>query len=298
MADKHKNKYKNCKIIINDESKKNDKETLNILKELQMICFEKPVFERIGVKSHNAFAMIMNGYNKKKLVIKVPRRNDGTVDSLMYEYLVGEVIRQVVYPLCPNFNKIYGYLKNDDNEYLLIERILPGTSFREYFDILKTDRSKDNIMISLVLQVLYAIALAQERVEFTHYDLHFGNIVIKHDPSITFIQYTINNQTYTVPVYDGMISVIIDYGRSHVKSEKTAQWLNKPTNFKRYNFLIKRAKVNIKKFNKFYDVRRFCGILNTRYYEDMKLNYNFYKNPLQAINEIKQYAYKIGLMSY
>lgn len=71
-----------------------------------------------------------------------------------------------------------------------------------------------NITLALAKQVMLAVCSAQEKVNFTHYDLHPGNIIVRECAQQT-LEYTIRGKKYTVPTY-GYIAVIIDFGLSYV----------------------------------------------------------------------------------
>ena len=228
-------------------------------------------FTQIGVDSHNAFALIVKGYRENRIVIKVPRRKNGTVDSLRYEYITGCHIRKTMCKLLPNFMKAYGYVHKYDDEYLILQRVLPGTSFRELIGPTgpkeyRTMRSP--ILQSLVLQTLCALQMAQGMIGFVHYDLHFGNVLVKHDTSVgSSITYTYfdrkkKKRTVLVPVYSGLVSVIIDYGRARTDESAKHLYANKQL-FRPYKFLLKakHRSVDIREFDSAVDTRRFCSIL-------------------------------------
>ena len=75
----------------------------------------------------------------------------------------------------------------------------------------KSIRCKE--LMSIVLQTLCSIQVAQNVVDFTHYDLHFGNIVIREDDnSPKEIKYTYHdrkNITYTVTMIIELLSLSI-----------------------------------------------------------------------------------------
>ena len=67
------------------------------------------------------------------------------------------------------------------------------------------------------LQVLYALDAAVKRIDFTHYDLHYENVLIRGIGEQTFsIPYSTERGGIEYLLTDG-ISTLIDYGFSHVK---------------------------------------------------------------------------------
>ena len=259
--------------------------TKKMLQDLHDIFLKgSKLIRNIGIESNNAFAMVVKGYEENKIVIKRPRRKDGTVDSLRYEYVVGCDVRNTVSKRCPNFLKIYGYLQRLRNEYLIIQRINPGKTLREIICYEKkyTDFN-DARLRSLVLQVLCSLQVAQNMVKFTHYDLHFGNVLVKEDRKKKHIKYRyrdMNGTEHTVscPVF-GEIAVIIDFGRSRTEESSKFLYAN-PEYFKPYEFLLKpkHNNLDIRKFNPVYDCKRFCSILS-------KYVPNFYFDPKMLIRE-------------
>jgi hypothetical protein len=71
---------------------------------------------------------------------------------------------------------------------------------------------------SIVLQVLNALWFGQKHAQFTHYDLHTGNILLKEVPQVKQAAlYVTDSSVSLVPVL-GQIPVIFDYGYSYVSA--------------------------------------------------------------------------------
>ena len=294
---------KNCEIFMcNMKEKIDGKNEEQLMKELEEI-FRKTTSvskKRIGDDSFNAFALILNGYHENRVVIKIPKKRDGSVDSLKYEYSMGCHLRKTLCKMLPNFMKVYGYIHKNDNEYLILQRIMPGKTLRELvkenpLPQFKSIRCKE--LMSIVLQTLCSIQVAQNVVDFTHYDLHFGNIVIREDDnSPKEIKYTYHDRknvthTVTVPIYDNRIAVIIDYGRTHtLKSPKC--FTKNPECFNLYKFLIDKKRmpniVDIRTFCSQYDTKRFCKILDSYINNQKDFNYEFYEDLSEPHDVIKR----------
>ena len=135
---------------------------------------------------------------------------------------------------CPHFCKSVGiiscdidpqYRKNDnpfetkvkypiEKNVLLMEHIKDGCRFYNY---IKSPLIKDNVIYSTIKQVLMGISLAQKKKEFSHYDLHSFNIMIKKcDKDIVFLYVLDENTQFIVPT-NGYYPVIIDFGFSYIK---------------------------------------------------------------------------------
>ena len=70
-----------------------------------------------------------------------------------------------------------------------------------------------NILYTIIKQLMLIILVAQEKLKFTHYDLHPGNVIVKKT-STKQMNYVVNGKTYTVNTY-GYLPVIIDFGLSY-----------------------------------------------------------------------------------
>ena len=74
------------------EMNQNEKDMMRELRDI----FERTTgkYTRIGIESANAYALIVKGYRENRIVIKIPRKKDGTDDSLKYEYIAECYIRK------------------------------------------------------------------------------------------------------------------------------------------------------------------------------------------------------------
>jgi len=101
----------------------------------------------------------------------------------------------------------------DDKEYLptsvlFLEYISPHS----FYDF--TKHADKALINSLILGILCGLSIAQKHSEFTHYDLHIDNILIKEcEPEAIFV-YKIEDEVFSIPTY-GFYPVIIDMGMSY-----------------------------------------------------------------------------------
>ena len=66
---------------------------------------------------------------------------------------------------------------------------------KKFFKYIKNDDTPTLHLLSIIKQSLLAIIIANHKVNFTHYDLHSDNILVKHcDPNSVFL-YIINNES-------------------------------------------------------------------------------------------------------
>jgi hypothetical protein len=135
---------------------------------------------------------------------------------------------------CPHFCQCIGKIKcildpkcrksgnpfNTESKYpiekdiLLLENIKNSNKFYNY---IRSEKINDNVIYSIIKQVLLAISIAQKQKKFTHYDLHSFNIMIKKCDKDTVFLYILDEENqYAVCTY-GYYPVIIDFGFSYIQ---------------------------------------------------------------------------------
>ena len=81
-------------------------------------------------------------------------------------------------------------------------------------DLIDEDVSEE-LLLSCIFQISFALTYLQKHYEFTHNDLHINNIMYS-DTETKYLYYKLNNIYYRVPTY-GKIFKIIDFGRAIFK---------------------------------------------------------------------------------
>lgn len=123
---------------------------------------------------------------------------------------------------CPNFIFTF-YHKSFENKFSTeVMEFVDGVTFFKFFHNLFFLNSKEKlqenwlIFLSIFLQILFALEIAQEQLFFTHYDLHLWNIIIEMQSNKKEFCYTIHNGNYyfTNITY---IPKIIDFEFSIIK---------------------------------------------------------------------------------
>ena len=105
-------------------------------------------------------------------------------------------------------NSRYPITKN-----VLLEEYIEGDKMYKH---IKYGTCSTQTIFSSVKQILSSIALAQQEVKFTHYDLHSDNIIMKPCAINDVMLYILNEtNAFVVPTL-GYMPVIIDYGFSYV----------------------------------------------------------------------------------
>lgn len=158
-------------------------------------------------------------------IIKTPKKIKD--DSLKHELAVAIVGTNSLRAHIPNFSYIYGGFKcaptfienkevtawcqNTDNlvNYILYENIQPSLLVDEY-----VRKCTPEDYLSMILQMIYALKLAHQLVDFTHYDLHGGNVLMRKLDKKYAIKY---ENGYIITKY---VATVIDYGFAHVSVGK------------------------------------------------------------------------------
>lgn len=161
--------------------------------------------------------------NKVRCVFKISKVDDNLVE---HEYQI-IVSLNTLASYCPHFHKCYGILPFESNVHfvshplkpkemhkcitrnmLLMQHIPSKYNLREFLD---DDKVTDEAIISIVKQVIMAIWMSH-KYEFTHYDLHSQNILIRNCNPNMFLLYIMDNKkNILIPTF-GNISNIIDFG--------------------------------------------------------------------------------------
>lgn len=128
---------------------------------------------------------------------------------LYTEYVVGETLNNIN---SPNLVKTLGYYEVENfklpwerratsptNHYLILEYI-KGITLKQYLE-----RSSIQEGLEILITLIDIIINIQSQIDFTHYDLHLGNILITDN----FARSKIFKKLIPVPI-------IIDFGQSHV----------------------------------------------------------------------------------
>lgn len=164
-------------------------------------------------------------------VIKVPQ-NPQTGD-LLHELFVGWQLNKLR-AYIPNFTYVFGGWKcappiigtnkdvsswcNNSNpsssvNYIAYENVAPSKSIRQYIK----DGCTFQQWLNKYMQVLYSLSEANKLFDYTHYDLHTENVLVRtiDSPLFSIPYQTEKGKTEYLATED--IATLIDYGFSHVK---------------------------------------------------------------------------------
>lgn len=155
-------------------------------------------------------------------IIKVSIRED-----LTHELSIGLNVTNHMRKYIPNFAYIYGGfncsfpMMSDDNVinfcsddsdkvvHVMYENIIPGTTVKDSIQTISVDD-----LYSAYTQAMLSILMANEHYNFTHYDLHYENVLLRDGGKNTFqIKYIYHGINFYVKA--SKIATIIDYGMSY-----------------------------------------------------------------------------------
>ena len=193
------------------------------------------------------FNKVLDKPGKQGIVGLFNVKNNNTEDKKQYIFKISQYINYLVYHeliimqglkeiniYCPHFCKGIGliksqvdakYKKDEDNPFIIrnkypIEKDILLCEYidksAKFYNYIRTDKVDENILYSIVKQVLLAIAIAQKEKRFTHYDLHSFNVMIKKcDKDLVFLYKLDDENQFCIPTL-GYYPVIIDFGFSYI----------------------------------------------------------------------------------
>ena len=109
----------------------------------------------------------------------------------------------------------------NNSSYLFSEHITPSMSL---YDFIGLTNMTPNVVVSVLLQLINALNVAYKLYDFTHYDLHTGNVLIREFSKPLVVPYfgTADSPPTQQDCFQArFVPYIIDYGYSHVKIQTT-----------------------------------------------------------------------------
>jgi len=97
---------------------------------------------------------------------------------------------------------------------MLFEQVEKATKF---YNLIRSPDVREEVLYSVVKQVLMAISIAQSKKRMAHYDLHSENVLVKKCHRDVVFLYVLDDESnqFAVPTY-GHYPVIIDFGFSYI----------------------------------------------------------------------------------
>lgn len=187
--------------------------------------------KRIGADSAEGLALLSNvGNASNAIIMKVPK--DPSNKGLVHELFVGTRSLNQLRQYIPNFAYVFGGftchrpwldINNKVNslctgdgadmaQYVLYENIQPSISLRDYIAKCRLPE-----FLNVYLQVIMALDLAYRQYGFTHYDLHYENVLIRNDGTGGVIEHrTEDGKRHFINTAGVGVATLIDYGMARV----------------------------------------------------------------------------------
>lgn len=148
--------------------------------------------------------------------------------SLFKEYYINKKINELR-TIIPNFSYTYGLININSepysdriypNNYYILSEMIPGITLdaflnqRIYKDITKTKLNENlEILFNIFIQICFALEIAQRKLNFTHYNLDFKNIIITNVNNKRNYDIVLDNIVYNIICNDYLVK-IIDFNNS------------------------------------------------------------------------------------
>lgn len=230
------------KKFYNYETMEAIRSAINVIIDTKLLDDDQTIREKIhkffknslkfGANSANGVAMKSSIYTKTNIdfkgfgvvVLKVPKNPAGS-SEMIHEIIVGLLGLNKLRKKCPNFSYVFDSFScgepivgkdkkiiemcidgAQDVSYAIYENVREPSAFREI--------NNESDLILCYLQVLYALKIANKDCGFTHYDLHFENVLTTpFSKSEFYIPYVLDDKTVYLKT-NGKIAMMIDYGMS------------------------------------------------------------------------------------
>lgn len=177
--------------------------------------------KKLNVSSVQGYVYISDILSENiQVIIKVPQKKNKYQD-LIREYFLGIMVLNklryhvptIVYTLgaffCPQITqnkKLCEGNQKDKTAFVIYEKI-EGNGVD---NMLKNNSINFNQFLGIFIQLLLTLEVAQRECNFTHFDLHTGNVMLRHSPGFEY-NVPIGTSLYKVHTND-YVPIIIDFG--------------------------------------------------------------------------------------
>ena len=204
---------------------------------------------KVGGRSVYGYAMLSEVQKKSKdvFIVKVPRNiSEKDTANQLHEYVVAVYGTNDLRKEIPNFSFVLGrfscsppYIDNvsylgdkspdkskaitycqssnekTQTEYIIYEPIFPSVTLSKFI----TGGASEEDFLNVMVQILFALDIAEKKIMFTHNDLHTENVLVKTLKSPIEIEYKLSNgKTYYLKTK--LVASIIDFGQSYIEYDK------------------------------------------------------------------------------
>ncbi|MDD4930919.1 MAG: methyltransferase domain-containing protein [Candidatus Colwellbacteria bacterium] len=179
------------------------------------------------------YAMLSNFKSINDMVIVKTSKTKKDNKSILFEYFIGTIGINKLRTLIPNFTYTLAIFKcnplpisedkkidikrfckeeSEDTRFYVVYEKIKGMSIDDFVHRMLDDDDVHRLL-TYIIQIAFALIIAQREIGYVHYDLHTDNIILRKLPSPKVIEYDIDGKTYRIET--DAIPTIIDYGFSH-----------------------------------------------------------------------------------
>jgi serine/threonine protein kinase len=216
--------------------------------------------------------------------------------KFIHEIFIGLYGTNKLRKYIPNFSFILGGLRCSPPRYIPREdTIYFAESNKDFYHILyefiqgntlkkELEKIEFSQFLNIFLQILFALQFAFDKIKFTHYDLHYENIIIRTPfDSEFFIPYIVDDVIYYIKT--NCIATIIDYGFSYIQIDNI--------NYGRHD--LNYLGINADKSFPMYDIYKLLlfsmkgvGDENSKIFQEMVKIFEFFstEDPKIQLNEL------------
>jgi hypothetical protein len=149
---------------------------------------------------------------KFNFAIKTTKEGSGQKElEYIHEAYIGNKVINNLSKHIPNFVYIFGFYRKNKKVNLITEHIEGETLF-QYLTGTQFNMTE---FIFIIIQLCFALKVAQNKCGFVHYDLAPWNIILKRLETPVSFDYMISHDNI-YRISTTIIPIIIDYGKSHV----------------------------------------------------------------------------------
>ena len=192
---------------------------------------DSPYFQRYRVGLKSPYTMFPTEVSDD--LYEIETASEGYQYMLLHEYFIATNSVNNLFSSIPNFSLVVGYYNcnspygdvpcpiNGDNNIYLIHEHTDAIPFEQAIqEILLYEQvtRRNEELLNLFLQILFALDMAYTAYDFTHYDLHVGNIYVERFDKPVKIRYLIPLSGEVVPsiLQTKYIAKIRNYKRAHI----------------------------------------------------------------------------------
>lgn len=190
--------------------------------------------QQIGKESTEGYVLTGDFENAKDMLIVKAARSP-VHDTLLHELIVGLHGTNHLRKHIPNFVYVYGgfrsspplvdpeskrvvtYCLSTENpvNYVLFENLGDVPSLQTYLQ-----KCSGQEFLNIYMQILYALHTALKVIDFTHYDLHCNNVLLRlPEQSCNMFQIPYETELGKEYITTNVIPTIIDYGYAQVRTK-------------------------------------------------------------------------------